>query len=475
MSDLLLESLDPVAFAENLLDFIPDRKQAELLRADSKRCIVNCTRQWGKSTVTAVKAVHRAFFYPEALILAISPSARQSAEFLRKSARFIRKLGIRVKGDGDNDISICLPNGSRIVGLPCTEDRIRGFSAVSLLVVDEASRVSDRMYHAIRPMVAVGGRGGLGGDLWLMSTPNGKRGFFWEVWSKGGPEWTRISVPATQCPRISKDFLAEEQKANSDRFFRQEYMCEFLDTDDGAFSEDWIESAITPDVVTLKMKEPEGPLEVLEPSRQYFVGLDLGQRQDYTAIAVVERVQLAKPGVDPGTRARNTTTQYRVRHLERLPLGLGYMDVVEAVRTLMQSKPLAGRSSLVVDSSGVGVPVVEMLRKCLGCNIEPVTITAGNRSKADTWGWKMPRVELMSHLSIMLEQKEVRIAQQVSAVLELREELRNLRMRLGESGRQKVEPDSESVHDDLVVAIALACWKAKKSSKTVWGTQRLFF
>jgi hypothetical protein len=87
----------------------------------------------------------------------------------------------------------------------------------------------------------------------------------------------------------------------------------------------------------------------------------------------------------------------------------------------------------------------------------------------------MPRLELMSHLSIMLEQKEVRIAKRVEAVVDLREELRNLRLRIGEAGRQKVEPNSESVHDDLVVAIALACWKAKKSSKSIWGTQRLFF
>jgi hypothetical protein len=474
MRDLFVESLDPVAFAESSLEFHPDPRQSELLRTDSKRCIVNCTRQWGKSTVTAVKAVHRAFFYPDSLILAISPSARQSAEFLRKSARFIRKLGIRVKGDGDNDISISLANGSRIVGLPNTEDRIRGFSAVSLLVIDEASRVSDKIYHAVRPMVAVG-RSGRGGDLWLMSTPNGKRGFFWDVWSKGGPEWTRITVPATECPRISKDFLAEEQRSNADRFFRQEYMCEFLDTDDGAFSEDWIEAAISGDVPTLQEKDQDGPLEIIEQSRQFFVGLDLGQRQDYTAIAVVERLELAKPGTDPGTRAKRMVTKYRVRQLERLPLGIGYTDVVEKVRSLMQNKLLAGRSSLVVDSSGVGVPVVEMLRKCMGCNIEPVTITAGNRSKTDQWGWKMPRVELMSHLAIMLEQKEVAVSQRVNAVMELRDELRNMRVRYGEGGRQKFEADSDAVHDDLVVAIALACWKAKKSSKSIWGTQRLFF
>ena len=87
----------------------------------------------------------------------------------------VRKLGIRPRGDGDNEISLLFPNGSRIVGLPGTEGTVRGFSAVSLMLIDEASRVDDAMYKALRPMLAVGG-----GDLWLMSTPCGKRGFFYD-------------------------------------------------------------------------------------------------------------------------------------------------------------------------------------------------------------------------------------------------------------------------------------------------------
>ena len=91
------------------------------------------------------------------LTLVVSPSARQSGEFVRKAGAFAGKLGIRTKGDGDNQISLAFPNGSRIVGLPGTEATIRGFSAVALLLVDEAARVSDDLYTAIRPMLAVSG------------------------------------------------------------------------------------------------------------------------------------------------------------------------------------------------------------------------------------------------------------------------------------------------------------------------------
>ena len=92
-----------------------------------------------------------------------------------------------MRGDGDNEMSLALPNGSRIVGLPGNEATIRGFSAVRLLLVDEASRVEDEMYLAVRPMLAVSD-----GALWLMSTPFGKRGFFYETWAHGGPEWERV-------------------------------------------------------------------------------------------------------------------------------------------------------------------------------------------------------------------------------------------------------------------------------------------
>ena len=181
------------------LGFVPDAWQARVLKSGARQGILNCSRQCGKSTVTAVMAVERAYTQAESLTLVVSPSARQSGEFLRKAAQFARKLEMRRKGDGDNEMSMLFPNGSRIVGLPGNEETIRGFSAVSLLLVDEASRVPDDLYLAVRPMLAVSG-----GALWLMSTPCGKRGFFWETWDRGGPGWEKVQVTADECTRIRK-------------------------------------------------------------------------------------------------------------------------------------------------------------------------------------------------------------------------------------------------------------------------------
>jgi hypothetical protein len=213
-----LATPDAVEFARTRFGFEADERQAEVLRSEAKRGILNCTRQWGKSTVAAAKAVHRAFTRPKSLVLVASPSYRQSGEFVRKAAEMVSMLDIRPRGDGKNDVSLLLPNGSRIVGLPGIEGTVRGFSAVSMLLIDEASRVEDAMYKALRPMLAVGD-----GDLWLMSTPLRKRGFFYSTWVNGGPDWHRVRVTALECPRIKRAFL-EEDRGQQKGDFEMEYM-----------------------------------------------------------------------------------------------------------------------------------------------------------------------------------------------------------------------------------------------------------
>jgi hypothetical protein len=235
-------------WVRRVLGFAPDAVQTRVLDTAAKRGVLNCTRQWGKSTVTAAKAVHEAWSRKGSLTIVVSPSARQSGELVRKASGFANRLGIQARGDGDNEISLLFPSGSRIIGLPGTEATVRGFSAVSLLLVDEASRVSDELYMAVRPMLAVSG-----GAVWLMSTPFGKRGFFWETWEHGGADWERIRVTGADCPRIPGAFLKEEMATMGDRWFRQEYCCEFVDSVSGVFDRDLVEGAISDEFAPLKL------------------------------------------------------------------------------------------------------------------------------------------------------------------------------------------------------------------------------
>lgn len=234
---------DIVEFARRRLAFDPDPTQQIILRSSAKRGILNCTRQWGKTTVSAAKAVHRAFTVPNSLILVASPGLRQSGEWMRRAADMLAHLGIAKHGDGNNRISLLLPNGSRIVGLPEAEAKVRGFSALSMLIIDEAARVSEEMYRALRPMLST-----TNGDIWMLSTPNGKQGFFYETWEHGGSQWLRVSMTATDCPRISPDFLEEQRSVMGIDSFRQEHMCEFIGSGAAAFDRDLVEAAFTNDL-----------------------------------------------------------------------------------------------------------------------------------------------------------------------------------------------------------------------------------
>ena len=236
--DLTL-ALDPVAFARVALSFNPDPWQEQALRWSGKRLLLNCSRQSGKSTTAAILALHKALFYPDSLILLVSPSLRQSGELFRKVADFLKALEIQPRLLEDNRLSLTLTNKSRIVSLPGREQTIRGFSGANLIIEDEAARVADELYYSVRPMLAVSG-----GRLILMSTPFGKRGHFFKEWTKGGPTWERIEITALDCPRISKNFLEEERAALGDWWYRQEYLCEFVETTDQVFSYDLVHSAI---------------------------------------------------------------------------------------------------------------------------------------------------------------------------------------------------------------------------------------
>ncbi len=227
--------------------FGPDPWQATVLQSSGRRLLLNCSRQSGKSTTAAALALHQAIYHPGSLVLLVSPSLRQSGELFRKVVAHVRALDPEPALTESNKLSPALENGSRIVSLPGTEGTIRGFSGAALMIVeDEAARVHDALYYAVRPMLAVSG-----GRLILMSTPFGKRGHFFEAWQDGGAEWERIEIPATRCGRHAPAFLEEERRQMGDWWFRQEYLCEFVATTDQVFAYDLVMGALSDDVAPL--------------------------------------------------------------------------------------------------------------------------------------------------------------------------------------------------------------------------------
>jgi hypothetical protein len=241
----LAAALDPVQLAVRG-GFRPDPWQAACLRSAAPQLVLNCSRQSGKSSVAAWLAVYTALYAAPALVLVLVPALRQSQEGFRKIKDAYLALGpAALRPSEESALRLALPNGSRIVCLPGAESRIRGYSGVALLIVDEASRVPDALYFSVRPMLAVSQ-----GRIVLLSTPFGRRGFFHDVWEHG-EGWERTEIPADQCPRIDPAWLAQERASIPDWWYQQEYHCAFLDAQDAVFRTDDIDQAFDPEVLPL--------------------------------------------------------------------------------------------------------------------------------------------------------------------------------------------------------------------------------
>jgi phage terminase large subunit-like protein len=232
----IARTLDPVLLMKDA-GLVLDRWQAKLMRSTAhtspnaeKRVLMLCARQTGKSTTAAGMALHRAYYESGALVVIFSPSQRQSDEMLRTIKSLHNKLSGVPEAVGDSVRKIEFNNGSRIIALHGDEKTVRGISAPSLCLIDEASRVPEEMLAAVRPMIATRPDGA----LVALSTPFGKRGFFYEAWT-GGENWHRVRVTAEDCPRITQAFLDEEMKALGAQRFSEEYGLAFLDPDEAVF------------------------------------------------------------------------------------------------------------------------------------------------------------------------------------------------------------------------------------------------
>jgi hypothetical protein len=239
--------LDPAMWAREALGFKADPWQAEVLDSTAKKVLLCCSRQSGKSSVSSILALHTALFRPGALVLMVSPSLRQSSELFRKFLDYLAILpDIPVRNE-DTKLSIKLDNGSRVVSLPGSEGTIRGYSSVSLLIIDESARVVDDLYFAVKPMLAVSR-----GRLLALSTPFGKRGWYFDEWSEG-EGWQKHSIKATDCPRIGPEFLESERRSMPNAIFQAEYMCEFTETLDSVFGYDDVMAATMNDLKPLEV------------------------------------------------------------------------------------------------------------------------------------------------------------------------------------------------------------------------------
>lgn len=242
---------DPVEFAISV-GIYPDPWQMEVLASEHPRKILCCGRQTGKSTVGAVLAVHKAITCAGSTVLVVAPGERQAKLLFSKAASLYKRAGYPLPAHSERRTGLEISNGSIIEALPAVERTTRGYS-VDLLLVDEAVAVPDLDYHGILPALIA-----TQGEQVLLSTPRGKRGFFHELWHSGD-DWQRVMVRSDEVGRIREGDLEVFRRTMPEQFFRQEFHCEWLDTEGGLFSYDDIQAALAAgeDVEALQIGDDE--------------------------------------------------------------------------------------------------------------------------------------------------------------------------------------------------------------------------
>lgn len=223
LESTLAEALDPVAFARGL-GIEPEAWQVDALRSSHRRQLFACSRQAGKSTVASIASLHTALFRDDALVLLVSPGERQSLLLLRRVLAYYRKAGSPVELVNESATRLEFSNGSQVIGLPSTESRIRGYAKPDLVVIDEAARVEDDLYFAVRPMLATGG-----GRLIAASTPFGPSGWFAAAWRSEGDEWEKHRVVWSDVKHLDRAEVDFDRRSMPSAQFAAEYEVSFSD------------------------------------------------------------------------------------------------------------------------------------------------------------------------------------------------------------------------------------------------------
>jgi hypothetical protein len=233
----MADGLTPVEFASSL-GITLDDWQKNVVRSRSDRIQVVASRQSGKSMTAALYGLWWALYHEKTTVLVVSPSLRQSALLFKTILDFYKELGRPLPSYTENTSTLELNNSSIIVSLPGVEKTIRGYSDVGCLILDESSLIDEDLYYALRPTLAVSQ-----GKILMIGTPHGRRGFFWDAY-ENGDEFQKFRITADECPRISKEFLAQEMRAMGPDAYDAEYNCIFGENQAAVFRLDLIKNAI---------------------------------------------------------------------------------------------------------------------------------------------------------------------------------------------------------------------------------------
>jgi hypothetical protein len=186
-----------------------------------------------------------------------------------------------------------------------------------------------------------------------------------------------------------------------------------------------------------------------------FIGLDFGQAQEFTALAVLEQ-------------ATDAVRHYGVRHLKRWPLGTSYPAIIEDTARLVNT--LSTRPMIAMDATGVGQPVVRLVRQAnLPCALYAITITTSHTVAVGADGPLVPKKDLVSTMQVLLQSRRLKVATTLPEAPLLVSELAALKAKISTRSDDQLADWRQGAHDDLVLAVALAAWLAENRIEPYTG------
>ena len=333
------------------------------------------------------------------LALCVSASERQAMNVLQYAYQQIKPLSPGFREE--TKTSFILANGSAVYSLPNNANTVRGFKADHVYLDEFAHFQDDKaMLEAILPSVSRGGR------LTAVSTPLGKRGEFWRIWSEDD-KFSHHEYPHTVCP----DLVIEDMRGTLDEVsFEQEYCCQFIDESQSFFPYDLILSCVDDNLINKTAYEGENPI---------YVGVDFGKLIDSTVIVALEKGEALS----------------RVLHIEEFQ-GTNFSEQL----AFLEHIAIALKATRVsIDATGYGVPLLEQTQNKLGPVVEGVTFTNAVKER------------MITELRVAFEGRTIKIPRNQNLI----NQLHSLERTVSNIGTVRYRHE-EGKHDDYVWALALA-------------------
>jgi len=421
---------DPVKFATDILKFQPNRYQKKLLKDQAKRIVARFSRQAGKTTTIAIRAIWFAAKHPRTVSLIVAPSMRQSMIMMDRIHGFLIALPKQTRRAYVSKMQrtvVWFKNGSQIVALPNSPHMLRGYTAHQV-ICDEAAFFRDDelvFYNVLYPMLAT-----TDGQLIVSSTPWGKNTVFYKM--NNDAAFSKHVVTADDVVKtglIKRSFIEEMRKQLPAERFRREFLSEFVEDADAYFPQDLIAKCIVSEPLVATQDWTYYPFEY-NASGQFTVGVDFGKKVDYSVVAIIDKLG----------------EKLRLVHLHQFPLETAYASVIGYVKALSDRYKTV--TKVLCDQTGVGEYIVEDMARANIPGVEGVTLTGSVKQ------------EILGYLKQQMQNGVIQIPYDSDLIAEINVE----RFELMKGGQMQFShPEGAHIHDDRLWALALAVFATRSA------------